>query len=149
MGSYYQMIKYVAFTFLLSLTALADNDVNAVNERIPVTPAELEAHWQVDCTAAWSQLQAAAAQQPTSGHCGISATLQHHIKLCAYIYQPPGPKPNHHCPDYAQISRRLEHAGDVAVDCPDLTASIANQETCDRGAPGLHSRSGTSSHPVP
>ena len=127
------MIKVVALTFLLSLPALADTDVNAVNERIPVTTADLEAHWQVDCTAAWSRLQAAAAaQQSTPGHCGVSAALKRDLQLCAYIYQPPGAGPRHHCPDYAQISRQLEQATDRGMDCTDLAASIANQKTCNR-----------------
>ena len=48
-------------SLLLSPLSLAGDNDDAINERIPVSRAEMEAHWQVDCAAAWEDLLTAAA----------------------------------------------------------------------------------------
>ena len=126
------MIKCAGFALLLSLPALAlaDTDGDAVNERIPVSKAELESHWQVDCAAALIRLQAATARPSTGDHCQITAELVHEIKLCAFIYQAPGDNAKHPCPDYRRLREQLGQPGDLVADCPELPASIAKQINC-------------------
>lgn len=126
------MIKFTFFALFLSLPtlALAGNDGDAVNERIPVTNAELEAHWQVDCADAWLRLKASAARRSTTDHCRVSAELVRELKLCAFIYQTPGDTSPHKCPDYRGVSEQLEQLGEPA-ECQDLrTSIIANQMNC-------------------
>jgi hypothetical protein len=126
------MIKHagVAPLLFLSALALAGDDGAAVNERIPVDRAELEAHWQVDCATAWTRLQAAAVRRPTQSHCGITPELVRDMKLCGFIYQAPGADSRHTCPDYRGVSQQLEKPGKLS-DCPTLPASIANKMNCD------------------
>lgn len=126
------MMKPAVFTLLLSLPALAEQGGDMVNERISASDAELEAHWQVDCTAAWSRLQLAAAQQATSDRCEFSTALVRDIKLCAFIYQPPGGDATHRCPDFERISRQLDQRDSTAVDCAGLTALLSETMSCDR-----------------
>jgi hypothetical protein len=124
----------LALLLLLSALALADNGGDAINERIPVNNAELEAHWQVDCAAAWDRLQTAAARHSTQEQCEIIARLAQDIKLCAFIYQPPGVNSQHTCPDYNGVSQLLERSGELA-DCPNLTSSIAHKLKCHGAGP--------------
>lgn len=126
------MIKCTSFALFLSLPALAlaGNDGDAVNERIPVDKVQLEAHWRVNCAAAWSRLQKVAAAHSTTDQCQIGADLAREIKLCAFIYQAPGDDSTHQCPDYRGISRQLEQSREMAG-CPQLPTSIANQAGCD------------------
>ena len=126
------MIKHagVAPLLFLSALALAGDDGTAVNERIPVNRAEMEAHWQVDCATAWTRLQAAAVRRPTQDHCGITPELVRAMKLCGFIYQAPGADSRHTCPDYRGVAQLLERSGNPA-DCPNLLASIANRINCD------------------
>ncbi len=118
---------------LLSPLSLAGDSDDAVNERIPVNRAEMEAHWQVDCAAAWEQLLAAAAQstkQPiNTNNCGIPDQLRREIQLCAFIYQPPGGDSRHDCPDYRGASKYLNEAGKSGK-CP---ASIPHRADCQPG----------------
>jgi hypothetical protein len=115
---------------LLSPLSLAGDSDDAVNERIPVNRAEMEAHWQVDCAAAWEQLLAAAAQstkQPiNTNNCGIPDQLRREIQLCAFIYQAPGGNSGHDCPDYRGVSEYLDDA-DKSSKCP---ASILQMLGC-------------------
>ena len=126
------MRKCTGFTLILFLSAAAQADTagDAVNERIPVSKAELESHWQVDCAAALTRLQAAVAHPSTDEHCQTTAELAHEIKLCAFIYQAPGDNTRHPCPDYGLLWEQLGQPGDLATDCPKLIASIAKQVNC-------------------
>ncbi|RLA44601.1 MAG: hypothetical protein DRQ97_11105 [Gammaproteobacteria bacterium] len=110
---------------LLSALSLAD-DADAVNERIPVHKTEMEAHWQVECTAAWEHLLAAAAQYTNRGNCGIPNQLRREIQLCAFIYQAPGGDPGHDCPDYSGLLKQLNEAEESGK-CPE---SIPQQVDC-------------------
>jgi hypothetical protein len=118
----------------LSPQSLADDSADAVNERIPVNKAEMEAHWKVDCAAAWEHLLAAAAQptkQSTNkDNCGITGHLRREIQLCAFIYQAPGGDPDHNCPDYMGVSKRLNDA-DKSGKCP---VSFLQEANCRPGS---------------
>ena len=115
---------------ILSPQSLADGNADAVNERIPVTRAEMEDHWQVDCAAAWKHLLAAAApftkQPTTTDNCGIPSQLRRDIQLCAFIYQAPGGSPGQDCPDYRGVSIQLNEA-DQSGKCP---GSILQKTDC-------------------
>jgi len=124
------MINHTGITILLLLIApflsplsLAGDSADAVNERIPVNSAEIEAHWQVDCAAAWEHLLAVAAQPTNKDNCGITEQLRREIQLCAFIYQAPGNSSQHWCPDYRGVSKRLNEAG-KSVKCPVSTLQM-------------------------
>ena len=114
---------------LLSPQSLAGGSADAVNERIPVTRAEMEAHWQVDCAVAWGHLLAVAARptkQPANkDNCGIPSQLRRDIQLCEFIYQPPGGDPGQDCPEYRGGSKRLKEA-EKSGKCPILILQKAD-----------------------
>lgn len=85
---------------LLAPVCLAAGDADAVNERIPVTALEMEAHWQVDCAGSWGQLTQRIATFQSQGDCDMPAALLRQLQLCAFIYQPPGRAVVAACPDY-------------------------------------------------
>lgn len=73
---------------------------DAVNERIPVSGAELEAHWGVDCPATWASLGAQVEQADGGEQCVVSPQLRRPLELCVFIYQRPGDPVVVACPDY-------------------------------------------------
>ncbi len=90
--------------FCLSFCALAaavsaDGNSNTVNERITVTPAEMESHWQVDCANSWIRA-IELREKAGSPECALPPGLQRELKLCAFIYQPPGQQLAQSGPDY-------------------------------------------------
>ena len=90
------------FRILLLLAAplvLAESNSNAVNERIPVRKAEMEAHWNVNCADSWARVE----EIPGGvggGVCALSPELQRQLQLCAFIYQPPGEENTHSGPNF-------------------------------------------------
>lgn len=76
-----------------------------VNERIPVSKLELEAHWQVDCKQGWNDLTQLASAFDDQGGCVIPVKLQRQIQLCAFIYQPPGETSHDTCRNFADAQR--------------------------------------------
>jgi len=114
---------------LLSSLALADNTGNAVNERIPVTASEMEAHWQVNCADVQESLLAAARQATSRHDCGISAKLRQDIQLCAFIYQAPGNKTQHKCPDYSDVSELLQQVNEPS-ECSAVLTQILGKVDC-------------------
>ena len=130
------MPKYAGLAPLLFLSALAlaSSGGDAVNERMPASKAALEDHWQVDCESALARLQAAAARRSAQDHCGIPAGLAQEIKLCAFIYQPPGDDSRQKCPDYRGVSQLLQSSGNLAG-CTNLPTLIANNMNCDVANP--------------
>ena len=126
------MTYYQAIIVQLVLTplALAQGSADAVNERIPVKKAEMEAHWQVDCASAWSRLQAAATPPLVVDNCGLTAQLRRQIQLCAFIYQAPGDNSIHRCPDYRSVSDHLQQPG-ASADCASLHTSILQLVSCN------------------
>ena len=84
---------------LFAPLALADGSSDAVNERLPVRKAEMETHWQVDCSASWvvySQLR----EDNAGERCAPPPELRRQLQLCVFIYQPPGEESQHEGPDY-------------------------------------------------
>ena len=122
----YQAI--IALLFIAPLAA-AQGSADAVNERIPVTKAELEAHWKVDCASTWSSLQAASRPAPTGDSCGVNDLIRRQIQLCAYIYQAPGDNSKHRCPDYRSVSEHLQQPSATA-DCASLHTLIRQLVNC-------------------
>jgi hypothetical protein len=126
------MLKHteLVLSVCLSALALAANDGDAVNERIVVNKADMEAHWRVDCAVAWVRLQTAAAGQSRHDQCEITADLVREIKLCAFIYQAPGGNSPHSCPDYRSASQQLELRS-AASGCPSLPPTIVQRMKCN------------------
>ena len=144
------MIRHSCFALLLSFAALAlaGSDGDAVNERIPVDKKELEDHWQVNCTNAWTRLRASAARQPTKDNCEISTEMVREIKLCTFIYQPPGENSRHKCPDYRSVAQQLALSG-ATEDCPSLSPSSANQLDCGGASGPVPDHAGTGGDSIP
>ena len=78
----------------------AMGNTDAVNERIPVTRAEMETHWQLDCKASWNTLLQGAKPTRSDNGCNIPSDVQRQLQLCGFIYQPPGQAATHVCPDH-------------------------------------------------
>jgi hypothetical protein len=115
---------------LLSLSEpLAASESDTVNERVPVSKAELEAHWHVDC-ARVADSMAQAVIGPTSGDaCEFSPELRHQLQLCAFIYQAPGADSGHLCPDFRGALEALERSGPDG-DCASSRISLHSVEDC-------------------
>jgi hypothetical protein len=91
------------FRMLLLLSTapwlLADSNSNAVNERIPVRKAEIEAHWNVNCKHNWARMEKLRSRSGGE-KCVLPPDLQRQLQLCAFIYQPPGEESTHSGPDF-------------------------------------------------
>ena len=85
---------------LVAPIVVAGDNSDAVNERIPVSRAEMELHWQVDCSDSWKQLQHFARDHQSAQRCELAPDLLRQLQLCAFIYQPPGSPAASACPDY-------------------------------------------------
>jgi len=119
----------IAIVLLLSPLALGDSNSDAVNERIPVRKAELEAHWQVDCASALHELLVMAAPGTIDPNCSIPTELRRNIQLCAFIYQPPGGRTDHQCPDYSGIHEHLNRVSESSQ-CSNLNPAIIRMVDC-------------------
>ena len=135
------MIRFLSHTALLLCTyqSMADSQSDAVNERIPVRKAEMEAHWNIDCAAAWLELgettdSAAMAPGSSGGHCGADDELRRTLELCAHIYQPPGEPSAQQCPDYREVLQRLSKIQEYS-DCSRLSLYIKGQTDCQSLSP--------------
>ena len=87
-------------------TAFASgNSSDTINERIPSTMEQRESHWKIDCSALTAKL----ADKLYARDCA-SVTELRKLRLCAYLYQPPGSTAISQCPDfnlvYAVISKQ-------------------------------------------
>lgn len=109
---------FVACAFLVPL-AVAEPASDTVNERLPVSAAELEAHWRVDCGATWAAVSASVGLPGAGRPCDISAEVRRVLELCVYIYQPPGDAMVPTCPDY-----RAALAAVDAADSPHGCAAL-------------------------
>lgn len=129
-GIFRDMIYSVATSAIVLLTplllaplALVAENADAVNERIPVSSAQLEEHWQVACAQAWEALQA------SGKSCRFSAELRRQIKLCGFIYQAPGGTSQSSCPDYLSASEHLQQTS-LHGDCRGLVLFLREQDGC-------------------
>jgi len=95
---------------LLASVVLADNDSNAVNERIPVRKSEMEAHWKVDCASSWARVIELRVEAGVHD-CIFPENLRRQLQLCAFIYQPPGENFMHAGPDYQSAIAGGEEGG--------------------------------------
>ncbi len=111
---------------LLPPWCLAQTASNTVNERIPVQPAQLEKHWRVNCEQSWATLLATA---NNTDHCTPEPELLRQLRLCSFIYQPPGGGLNTHCPDYRGATSALEKAV-LAGDCRRLATYVGGLSGC-------------------
>ena len=68
--------KRLLLVCLAPLVMAATPVSDTVNERLPVSRVELEAHWQVDCSAAWAELEQLAG---ATGQCVPGARLRRYI----------------------------------------------------------------------
>ena len=114
---------------LLPATGFTENQANAVNERLHVTRAELEAHWQIDCQANWARIN----NHADSAACPPDEKLVQALQLCAFIYQPPGEEPAAVCPDYRGLLGHLE-ASPASGNCEKLAHWLSQQPTCHASA---------------
>lgn len=94
------LLRSLCCLVLWAPVCLAAGDADAVNERIPVTALEMEAHWQLDCVGSWVQLTQRIAAYQSRGDCDMPVALVRQLQLCAFIYQPPGRAVVAACPDY-------------------------------------------------
>ncbi len=104
----------------------ADPQTDAVNERLPASMADREQHWGVDCAEVATRTRTLL----ISGDCP-PAELTHQIRLCGFLYQPPGDLPVATCPNFAAAWSGLSTAADE--DCASGTAqreSILRVLTC-------------------
>ncbi len=122
------MLRTILLVLLaVSCPAWAEDNADTVNERIPVSRQQLEAHWQVDCAATW---QSVLTVVEDGDDCRLPAALSRQLQLCAFIYQAPG---NSHanCPDFRGA---LQSGGDdncrqlaeLARPCPGRAAPLNN-----------------------
>ncbi|MCB1694758.1 MAG: hypothetical protein H6984_00455 [Pseudomonadales bacterium] len=130
------MLRRLITSFFLCQIALADSTSNAVNERIPVSSAALEAHWNIDCQSAWSTLETMVTEVASGGHCAIDRETRREIQLCAFVYQPPGEEQSRSCPDYRAALSLITEA-DAANRCAALARLLQTAQTCFTGdSPG-------------
>ena len=118
--------KRLLLVCLAPLVMAATPVSDTVNERLPVSRVELEAHWQVDCSAAWAELEQLAG---ATGQCVPGARLRRTLQLCAFIYQPPGEEVATACPDFAAALDLLE-AGPVPDSCRSLANFLSGKGRC-------------------
>lgn len=119
-----------ACLFLLFTSgALAAAVSDTVNERIPVSEAELEAHWRVDCSGVSNRLRETMGRSKAGEGCHPAPALRHQLQLCAFIYQAPGSGTPHACPDYRSALEALDRAG-PDDDCRYITKFLPDPERC-------------------
>ena len=104
-------LRSLYFLVLITPVCVAADNSDAVNERIPVSRAEMEQHWQLDCTGSWNQLKQVAQNFQGAQGCELVSGLVRQLQLCAFIYQPPGSPAADDCPDY-QAAYRVAGQGD-------------------------------------
>jgi hypothetical protein len=124
-------LRLILVSFLLSAMAGAESVSDAVNERIPVSKAELEAHWQIDCRASWAGLADKVTGVGAGEHCGISAATRRVLELCAVVYQPPGEALSPNCPDYRAALAALD-AAEPAAQCAAVADLLRGTGSCSR-----------------
>ncbi|MEH6569575.1 MAG: hypothetical protein V7709_10890 [Halioglobus sp.] len=100
---------------LIAPSAWAAGPSDMVNERIPVSKLELEAHWRVDCKHSWNDFIGRTSVFEDQAECVIPVKLQRQIQLCAFIYQPPGEASPKTCRDFDGARRAAIQANCLAM----------------------------------
>lgn len=116
--------------------AAAAATVDIANERIPVDPLQLEAHWGIDCAGTVSELDAALRQLRTQCLTDRNAGLEigrwrEALRLCAAVHNPPGAEARD-CRDFGAALKALP-PGDLlgcADDSPALATTLSQDLAC-------------------
>ncbi|MEZ5567590.1 MAG: hypothetical protein R3E54_04470 [Halioglobus sp.] len=112
---------------MTALQVAAEPSPGLLNERLPASNAEREAHWQVDCTSTWGNVLAAADEQ----NCAAGDALRRELRLCAFIYQPPGEASDQECPDYQGAWEAIgSDAALLDAHCEQLRTFLAGLGRC-------------------
>ena len=111
---------------IIAPSVWAGGSSDAVNERIPVSKLELEAHWEVDCEKDWNGFIGLASAFKNQGECVIPPQLPHHMQLCAFIYQPPGETALNTCRDFEGAQRAA-----VLGNCQAMALLIEESKKCE------------------
>jgi hypothetical protein len=137
------VVQQFFWWLLLAPAAYAASVSDAVNERIPVSRAALEAHWHVDCASSWARFSDAWLQAQAGAGCDISVELRDDLELCAFIYQPPGTEGSEGLTetcmdccrrDYRGAVELLDSAGPVDL-CAELAKLPGAQAGCTSPQP--------------
>ena len=104
-----RILFLLAFFSLAAGHVSADSNSNAVNERITVTPVEMESHWQVDCAASWARA-IELREKAGSLDCALPTGVLRELKLCSFIYQPPGQQHAQSGPNYQSAAAQAPDA---------------------------------------
>lgn len=120
------------FVLALALTGspvTADPQADVVNERLPASMADREQHWGVNCDELASHTRAVL----LAGDCPV-AEVTHQIRLCGFLYQPPGEASLAACPDYAAAWTKLNTTVDSG--CAAQREDILRALSCAKDIPG-------------
>lgn len=112
-----RILLCLVLSSLAAPVSSASGSSDAVNERITVSPAEMEAHWQVDCASSWARV-IELREKAGSPDCVIPPDVLRELKLCAFIYQPPGQQLTHTGPDYQSASVQVAEAAACLPETP-------------------------------
>jgi len=124
-------VKTCLFLLFISRT-LADPVSDTVNERVPVSEAELEAHWRVNCAEVSNLLRESVGRSKVGEACQAGPAVRHQLQLCAFIYQAPGSDSQHVCPDYRSALQALDRA-DPDDDCHHIAKFLPDPQRCPPG----------------
>ena len=113
-------LKILILALFTPGTLIADSSDTA-NERIPVTRADMEIHWRVDCSANWGKLAEVTSSSLKNHGCEASSDLRRNLQLCEFIHQRPGSSPDSACPDFKKAGQLLGEG-----DCQALRALVEN-----------------------
>lgn len=123
------LLRLFLVLFLVVPGGVAAPASDTINERIPVSRAELEAHWKVDCRATWSAVQALADGALAGKSCRIGPESRRILQLCVFIHQPPGGADTHTCPDYRAVLAAADAAGSTQG-CAALANILRRNGSC-------------------
>ena len=76
-----------------------------VNERIPVTRAEMEAHWHIDCSALLERYNRALRERFRGAPDEMLQDMAREATLCSFV---DAARREERCPDYSAISAVLQ-----------------------------------------
>ena len=113
-----RILLCLSFYLFAVAVVSADGNSNAVNERITVTSAEMESHWRVDCATSWARV-IELREKMGSPDCALPPELQRELKLCAFIYQPPGQQLTQSGPDYQSATAQSADGTGCIPKAPD------------------------------
>lgn len=117
---------------LIAIWFLATSASDVSNERIQVSGAEMEQHWQIDCNQLINVYNHRIVSKTVPGHREVTIDELHDLaavaEKCSFIYNRKDTGRTITCPDYQQLSHILQ---DLAL--PDSVTKPADLkiETCE------------------